>query len=410
MREGASQKGLSAAPAGQTVSSSTGNTESAETTRSRKTQASPGLEFPRFFSTAGVDPFDQVEWESARCHHRQRKGHRCVRTTRRRNAEVLVAAGDQHRCLKIFPGACRIARARALGQAADRPRRQHDHRMGAQAEVLRVSEAALSAFSDDLEVPARPPEGGVQQPGLVQLRLREGAAVLGVLHQRRRRHDGVDPRPRQDRGHAVQVRLRHRQQPLGDPLVEGAARRRRHRLGPGLVHEGLRRLRRRHQVGRQDAPRREDGDPQRRAPRHPRIHQLQGRGREEGVGADRRRLRRLVHRHGLRLGVLPELEQLGPRHRRVHARGARRRAVADQGGHQRRSGRHLPRPRLDARDRRRHLGVRRSRHAVRHHRQRVAHQPEHGAHQRQQPVLGIHVPRRFGLQPVVAEPDDVRQE
>ena len=63
MREGASQKGLSAAPAGQSVTSSTGNTESAETTRSRKAQASPGLEFPRFFSTAGVDPFDQVEWD-----------------------------------------------------------------------------------------------------------------------------------------------------------------------------------------------------------------------------------------------------------------------------------------------------------------------------------------------------------
>src|SRR5215510_13987241 len=63
MREGASQKGLSAAPAGQTVSSSSANTEAAESTRTRKAQASPGLEFPRFFSTAGVDPFDQVEWE-----------------------------------------------------------------------------------------------------------------------------------------------------------------------------------------------------------------------------------------------------------------------------------------------------------------------------------------------------------
>ena len=48
-------------------------------------------------------------------------------------------------------------------------------------------------------------------------------------------------------------------------------------------------------------------------------------------------------------------------------------------------------------------------HAVRHHRQRVAHLPEHGAHQRQQPVLGVHVPRRLGLQPGVAQPDDVRQ-
>jgi ribonucleoside-diphosphate reductase alpha chain len=64
MQESASQKGLSAAPAGQAVSRSTPeNTEYAETVRLRNTPASPGLEFPRYFSTAGVDPFDQVEWE-----------------------------------------------------------------------------------------------------------------------------------------------------------------------------------------------------------------------------------------------------------------------------------------------------------------------------------------------------------
>jgi ribonucleoside-diphosphate reductase alpha chain len=63
MREGASEKGLSAAPAGQAVSSSSGNTDTTEVIAKRKSQASPGLEFPRFFSTAGVDPFDQVEWE-----------------------------------------------------------------------------------------------------------------------------------------------------------------------------------------------------------------------------------------------------------------------------------------------------------------------------------------------------------
>ncbi len=63
MQDGASQKGLSAAPAGQAVSSSSGHTEPSESVRTRKQTASPGLEFPRFFSTAGVDPFDQVEWE-----------------------------------------------------------------------------------------------------------------------------------------------------------------------------------------------------------------------------------------------------------------------------------------------------------------------------------------------------------
>ena len=47
-------------------------------------------------------------------------------------------------------------------------------------------------------------------------------------------------------------------------------------------------------------------------------------------------------------------------------------------------------------------------HAVRHHDQRLAHLPEHGADQRQQPVLGIHVPRRHGVQPVVDQPDEIR--
>ena len=54
------------------------------------------------------------------------------------------------------------------------------------------------------------------------------------------------------------------------------------------------------------------------------------------------------------------------------------------------------------------VGVRRSRPAVRHHGQRVAHVVEHGAHQRVEPVQRVHVPRRLGLQPGVAEPAQVR--
>ena len=68
MHEGAAQK-MAAAAAGQTVAS--GQTTHIEPTegqaKSKRTAAAgtsaPGLEFPRVFSTAGVDPFDQVEWE-----------------------------------------------------------------------------------------------------------------------------------------------------------------------------------------------------------------------------------------------------------------------------------------------------------------------------------------------------------
>ena len=83
------------------------------------------------------------------------------------------------------------------------------------------------------------------------------------------------------------------------PLLDRVALLGRHRLGPRLLHEGLRQLRGRDQVGRQDAPRREDGHPERRPPRHRGVHRLQGEGREEGLGPHRRRLGRLLQRRGL---------------------------------------------------------------------------------------------------------------
>ena len=55
-------------------------------------------------------------------------------------------------------------------------------------------------------------------------------------------------------------------------------------------------------------------------------------------------------------------------------------------------------------DRLRRLGLRRSRPAVPHHHQRLAHLPGIGADPRLQSVLGIHVPRRHGLQSRLAQP------
>ena len=55
------------------------------------------------------------------------------------------------------------------------------------------------------------------------------------------------------------------------------------------------------------------------------------------------------------------------------------------------------------------LAVRRPGHAVRHHHQRLAHLPQHGPDQRQQSLQRVPVPGRHGLQPGLAEPDEVRQ-
>ena len=61
MQEGAAQK-LAAAAVGQTAGSYV-ETAQAETHGREAAEGAPGLDFPRFFSTAGVDPFDEVEWE-----------------------------------------------------------------------------------------------------------------------------------------------------------------------------------------------------------------------------------------------------------------------------------------------------------------------------------------------------------
>ena len=304
----------------------------AETARAQDSKAlSPGLEFPRYFTLAGVDPFDEVEWEIRSAIIGNEKGKVVFE---QRDVEIPKTWSQQATNIvvsKYFRGQIGAPeRERSVRQLIGRV---VDTITGwARAQKYFASEEALQSFSRRAEAPARLSEGGLQQPGVVQLRLREGAAVLGLLHQLGAGHHGFDPHAGEDRGHAVQVRLGHRQQPVGDPLLAGAAGRWRHGVRPGVVHEGLRRVCRRHQVGRQDPARREDGHPQRRAPGHRGVHQLQGRGREEGVGAHRRRLRRLVHGHGVHVGLLPELEQQRARHRRFHARGAGRRRLDDEVG------------------------------------------------------------------------------
>jgi len=71
MQEGAAQKIAAAATGEAATSTRDGSAEPVEMIpKARRSQpasaaatAAPGLEFPRFFTTSGVDPFDQLEWE-----------------------------------------------------------------------------------------------------------------------------------------------------------------------------------------------------------------------------------------------------------------------------------------------------------------------------------------------------------
>ena len=159
------------------------------------------------------------------------------------------------------------------------------------------------------------------------------------------------------------------------PRLHGDPLRRRHRLRPAQLHARLRRLRRRHQVRRQDPPRRQDGHPQRRPSRHRRLHRVQGRrkkprpGRSSQAGYD---------------GSGPDSEAYTSiffqnANNSVRVTDEFMHAVEHDGtsppapSRTREPVKEYKRPRPHAQDRRSHLAVRRPRHAVRHHHQPLAH-------------------------------------
>ena len=230
-----------------------------------------------------------------------------------------------------------------------------------------------------------------------------------LLHPLGRGHDGLDPRLEHARGQDLPRRLRLGHQPLEDPRLDGAAVQGRHRERPGLVHARRRRVGGHDQVRRQDAPRGEDGRARRRPPRTsasssgarprrrtrpPRCATPASTCRSTATASPRSSTR------------TPTTRSASPTSSCTPSRTTRTGALTSRAD--RRAGRRAdPRARADARDRRGRLALRRSGRAVRHDDQPVAHVAELGPHQRVQPVLGVHARRRLGVQPRVAEPDEV---
>ena len=104
---------------------------------------------------------------------------------------------------------------------------------------------------------------------------------------------------------------------------------------------------------------------------HPDIREFiwcKAKEEDKAAGAARRRLRHVDRRRRLQVDPVPERQQLGARHRRVHARGRGRTAsgslIARTTGEP--VGEPVPRARADARDRRGGLALRRPGRAVRH--------------------------------------------
>ena len=180
----------------------------------------------------------------------------------------LVADGDQRRRAEVLPRRRRHAVARALGQASS------------SAAWSTPSPAGAPSSTTSPPTPTRPRSAAELTHLLVEQKMSFNSPVWFNV--------GVEAHP-QCSACFINSVDDSMESILGLAKTEGmlfkygsgtgtnlspirssqrAAQRRRHGLGPGLVHEGLRRLRRRHQVGRQDPSRGQDGHPQRRAPRH----------------------------------------------------------------------------------------------------------------------------------------------
>ena len=119
-------------------------------------------------------------------------------------------------------------------------------------------------------------------------------------------------------------------------------------------------------------------------------------------------------RHRLAVGSLshrvgPERQQLGARHRPLPAGGRGRPPMGAHRAHHRQGRPDGERAGAVGQHRRSGMALGRPRRAVRHHHQRLAHLPGVGTHQRLEPVLGVHVPRRHGVQSGLAQPDALPQ-
>ena len=232
-------------------------------------------------------------------------------------------------------------------------------------------------------------------------------------HQVGRHHP---PRRQDGRRRHRSPRYRDLHQLEGEGGAEG--RRPRHRLqdrqqAPQGHHEGRgelrgqrrRLLRRQQEPGAQArGPRRQEGAGAREL--HPARHPVRPPGLHRHGVPD---LRHRLGQRGLPHRLRPELEQLRPRHRRLPQGRRDRWRLAAQGPRQP-QGRQDPQgPRPLGPDRLRRLGLGRPGHPVPHHHQRVAHEPGRRPDRREQPVLGVHVPRRHRVQPRLGQPPALPQ-
>ena len=228
---------------------------------------------------------------------------------------------------KYFRGTLGTPERESVAAPGRRPGRRHDHHVGRRGRLLRRRRRGRDV-QRRAEAPRRHPEGGVQLAGLVQhRRARRAPAGERLLHPVRRRHDGLDPQLVRRGGHDLQGRLRARAS-----TSPASARRVELLKGGGTASGPVSFMR----GADASAGTIKSGGKTRRAAKmvildvdHPDIEEfIWCKAKEE------RKVRVLrdagfdmdLDGRDMRLGPVPERQQLGAGHRRVHAgrRGRRR--------------------------------------------------------------------------------------
>ena len=233
-----------------------------------------GLSIERRFSTAGVHPFDEIEWEI-------------------RDAVIGDPANPAFEQRGVeFPKSWSqnatniVAQKYFRGQLGSEQRESSVKQMigrvagtisgwGREGGYFASAEDA-DAFEAELTSILLNQRAAFNSPVWFNVGCRENPAGVGLLHPQRRGHDGVDPRLEHQGGH-------HLPGGSGSGInlskirgLDGAAGKGRNRLRPGQLHARRRFLGRHHQVRGRYASRRQDGRAQRRSSRHRRLHPLQG--------------------------------------------------------------------------------------------------------------------------------------
>ena len=213
---------------------------------SRLLTAQSGLTFTRRFSSEGVSPYDEVQWERRTASITDTKGNTIFE---QKDVEVpvdwsmtatnIVASkylhgqmGTPERETGVRQLVGRVAETirdwgiaggyfATAARCRHLPRRAGAHAAHPEGRPSTRRSGSTWAATGWSRIPTARTGTGTRSTGGVKYSATgyQQPAVLGLLHQRRRRLAGLHPDPGQDRGHALQVGLGHRHQPVVHPRL-----------------------------------------------------------------------------------------------------------------------------------------------------------------------------------------------